>query len=100
VPAVVLVALLTLSEEPPQAINKLAIANSGRAHKQRRAELPQSTPAERCGCSMLCPPFQAVAAYSQHSCHQDLFTPHQAISALVDANVHGEMSPWDDAAMQ
>src|SRR5206468_2433701 len=56
VPAVVLVALVALPGAPPQATNKLPIANSSRAPKQRRAELPQAAPAERCGCSMLYPP--------------------------------------------
>jgi cytochrome c len=50
--------------------------------------------------SLVHPFFQATAAYPQHPCHQDLFTLHQAISALVKESVRGEMSPRDDAAMQ
>jgi len=53
---VVLVASVAMPEEPPQANNKPAVANSSRAPKQRRAELPQATPTGRCGCSMLYPP--------------------------------------------
>jgi hypothetical protein len=44
--------------------------------------------------------FPVTTAYSQQACHQDLFTSHQAISALVEESVRAEMSPRDDAATQ